>query len=57
MAGIQLDVIEKEKNVSLLSNGITDCMIENNMTLEHLELACDVVRDVYKKNATIKKAD
>lgn len=57
MAGIQLDVIEKEKNVSLLSNGISDCMIANNMTLEHLELACDVVRDVYKKNATIKKAD
>lgn len=57
MAGNQLDVTEKQKNVSLLSNGITDCMIENNMTLEHLDMACDVVRDVYKKNATIKKAD
>lgn len=57
MAGIQLDVIEKEKQTALLSNTITDCMKQNGMTLEHLDMACDVVRDVYKKNATIKKAD
>ena len=57
MAEVQLNATEKTKNVQLLSNAITDCMIQNNMTLEHLDMACDVVRDVYKQNATIKKAD
>ncbi len=57
MSEIQLDVTEKEKNVELLSNAITSCMIQNNMTLEHLDISCEVVRDVYRKNATVKKAD
>ena len=57
MSEVQLDVTEKAKNVTLLSNAITDCMIQNNMTLEHLDMACDVVKEVYKKNATMKKAD
>lgn len=52
-----LDVIEKGKKAALLSNVITDFMIQNSMTLEHLDLACDAVKDVYQKNATIKKAD
>jgi hypothetical protein len=40
-----------------LTNAITECMISNQMTLECLELACNEVKEVYKKNAVIKKAD
>ena len=40
-----------------LTNAITECMISNQMTLECLELACNAVKEVYKKNAVIKKAD
>lgn len=57
MSKVKLDTTEKAESVAVLSNTITDCMIHNNMTLEHLDSACDVVRGVYKENATIKKAD
>lgn len=40
-----------------LTNVITECMISNQMTLECLELACNEIKEVYKKNAVIKKAD
>lgn len=51
------DSVTTKDNVAILSNAITDCMIENQMTLQVLDQASKVVEDVYRKNATMKKAD
>ena len=40
-----------------LTNAITECMRSNQMTLECLELACNEVKEVYKKNPFKNKAD
>lgn len=50
-----LDIVISKENVSKLANAITDCMILNGMTLEHLSKAVELVEEVYKKNATIKR--
>ncbi len=52
-----LNNIELEENATRLSNAITDCMIQNQMTLENLDEAYKIVKDVYRKNAIIRKAD
>ena len=49
-----LDREFREKQSALLSNEISRCMIQNNMTLENLDEACEIVREVFRKNATMK---
>lgn len=49
-----LDSVSKEEQKAILSNAISSCMIKNHMTLENLDEACESVREIYRKNATIK---
>ncbi|BDZ76939.1 hypothetical protein [Claveliimonas bilis] len=49
-----LDSVSREEQKAILSNTISRCMIENHMTLENLDEACESVREIYRKNATIK---
>ncbi len=44
----------REDQSAILSNEISQCMIQNNMTLENLDEACKIVREVFRKNATMK---
>ncbi|WP_287492710.1 hypothetical protein [Sellimonas sp.] len=50
----KLDSVSREEQKAILSNAISRCMIENHMTLENLDEACESVREIYRKNATIK---
>lgn len=54
MKAKNLDSVSKEEKKATLSNTISRCMIENHMTLENLDEACEIVREIYKKNATMK---
>lgn len=49
-----LDCVSREEKKSVLSNTIIECMKSNSMTLENLEESCEIVKEVYRKNATIK---
>lgn len=49
-----LDSISREEKKAILSNTISMCMIKNHMTLENLDEACEIVRQIYRKNATMK---
>lgn len=49
-----LDRVAREEKKAILSNAISKCMIENHMTLENLDEACEIVRDVYRKNAIMR---
>lgn len=49
-----LDSVSKEEQKAILSNAISSCMIKNHMTLENLDEACESVREIYRKNATVK---
>lgn len=49
-----LESVSREEQKATLSNTISRCMIENHMTLENLDEACESVREIYRKNATIK---
>ncbi len=49
-----LNSVSREEQSAILSNAISRCMIENQMTLENLDEACGIVREIYRKNATIK---
>ena len=49
-----LDSVSREEQKSILSNVISRCMIENHMTLENLDEACEVIREIYRKNAIMK---
>ncbi len=53
----ELNSVSLQKNASFLSNAITDCMMQHGMTLENLDDACAHVREVFRTDATIKKAD
>ncbi|MDD3746974.1 MAG: hypothetical protein PHD70_14225 [Anaerostipes sp.] len=53
----ELSSISLQTNASILSNIITDCMMQNGMTLENLDDACTHVRELFRTDATIKKAD
>lgn len=53
MAIEMLDREFREDQSAILSNEISRCMIQNNMTLENLDEACEIVREVFRKNATI----
>lgn len=49
-----LDSFFKEEKSATLGNVISRCMIENHMTLENLDEACEVIREIYRKNAIMK---
>ncbi|MBC5688094.1 hypothetical protein H8S37_03990 [Mediterraneibacter sp. NSJ-55] len=49
-----LDSVSREEQKATLSNIILQCMIENRMTLENLDEACEIIREAYRKNATMK---
>lgn len=46
-----LDSVSREEQKEILSNVIFQCMIENHMTLENLDEACEIIREIYRKNA------
>lgn len=48
-----LDSVSREEQKAILSNVISRCMIENYMTLENLDEACEVIREIYRKNAIL----
>lgn len=48
-----LDSVSREKQKAILNNVIFRCMIENHMTLENLDEACEVIREIYRKNAIL----
>lgn len=52
-----LDNVTREENRNLLFNCIADCMIANHMTVENLEEACELVRELYRKDATMRSED
>lgn len=52
-----LDSVSTEQNAETLSNIITNCMIAKEMTLECLDRAYENIKEVYRRNAIIKKAD
>ncbi len=54
MAMKMIDRELREDQSAILSNEISQCMIQNNMTLENLDEACKIVREVFRKNATMK---
>ena len=49
-----LDSVSREEQKAILSNVISRCMIENQLTLENLDEACEVIREIYRKNAIMK---
>ena len=49
-----LDSVSREEQKAILSNVISRCMIENHITLENLDEACEVIREIYRKNAIMK---
>lgn len=51
----ELERVNAEKNVAILSNAIADCMIDNNMPLEYLDRAYEDVEELYRKNALMPK--
>ncbi len=48
-----LDSVVREEKASILSNAIAKCMMDNRMTLENLDEASEIVRNVYRKNAVM----
>ena len=48
-----LDGFFKEEKSATLGNVISQCMIENYMTLENLDEACEIIREIYRKNAIL----
>lgn len=48
-----LDSFFKEEKIATLGNVISQCMIENYMTLENLDEACEIIREIYRKNAIL----
>lgn len=51
-----LDSFFKEEKSATLGNVISQCMIENYMTLENLDEACEIIREIYRKNATLSSS-
>ena len=54
MDAVRLDSVSRKEKSSVLHNIIVTCMRENNMTLENLDEACDIVQEIYRKNAMLK---
>ena len=51
----ETDFEHKSRTSGELSNVITSYMIDHELTLEILELACEKVKHVYKTDAVIRK--
>lgn len=51
-----LDSFFKEEKSATLGNVISQCMIENYMTLENLDEACEIIREIYRKNAILSSS-
>ncbi len=49
-----LDCISREEKKAILSNTILACMKNNSMTLENLDESCEIVKEIYRKNALLK---
>lgn len=52
-----LDGVDIENKAAALSNVIMDYMMDNQITLQVLDKACENVNSIYRKNAIMKKAD
>ena len=50
----RLDVITREEQAAKLSNTIVEYMMQNSMTLENLDEACALVKEVFRKDAMLK---
>ena len=50
----EVDAITREEQAAKLSNIIVECMMKNSMTLENLDEACALVKEVFKKDALLK---
>lgn len=53
----KLDSVSREEQKAILSNAISRCMIENHMTLENLDEACESVRKSTEKMPRLKADD
>lgn len=51
-----LDSFFKEEKSATLGNVISQCMIENYMTLENLDEASEIIREIYRKNAILSSS-
>lgn len=51
----ELAKVSSEKNVAILSNAISTCMMDNNMPLEYLDRAYENIKELYRKNALMPK--
>ena len=49
-----IDVIAREEQAAKLSNNIVEYMMQNSMTLENLDEACALVKEVFRKDAMLK---
>lgn len=54
MTNENLDVATREEQAAKLSNNIIECMMQNSMTLENLDEACALVKEVFRKDAMLK---
>ena len=54
MTNENLDVATREEQAAKLSNNIIECMMQNSMTLENLDEACVLVKEVFRKDAMLK---
>ena len=50
----KLDVITKKAQAAKHNNVIIECMRLNSMTLENLDDACAIVKEVFRKDAMLK---
>lgn len=50
----KLDVVTREEKASKLNNVIIECMRSNSMTLENLDDACALAKEVFRKDAMLK---
>ena len=52
-----LDNVVREEKAAQLLNCIIPFMITHGMTVENLEDTCEQVREIYRKNATMKAGE
>lgn len=50
-----LDLVAEVKNRFILGDVITRCMVDNQMTLQDLDNACEGVREFYREQALLNK--
>ena len=50
-----LALVASEKKRLILGDRITRCMVDNQMTLQDLDNACEDVREFYREQALLNK--